>query len=345
MYRQLAVSALADIPPLVKTFAADLGWAVSGVCTIERPGGGTPFSMSAGSYSAGGGVVAPRGQHRYLDVGNDTVYRLKPRVFAPRLLGDYNQGWEPGNPTLLHLIGGVEAGSAYIVVVVEFGFNDYRHIYIGNMVKIGDYAGGEVLSATNNNVRPRNDNEYPFNGYYRSEIRALFSNTTSGNANVYPDDFNDAFNTADLNLRSGAVKIEHADNPNTWRYFSNIRTSGALQGREIGGGYTDGIHDYEVAKAFAPFAGSAVLVTPTLWCSHAPVGNVFDNRFIPVGHPAGVRMVNMRDLTPGQEIEVGTEKWRVFPEFSKRESFTVPRVGTAYPPFETSRNNGYAYRV
>lgn len=342
MYSQYAISSVAEVPPLIKAFAANLGWTTSGVCILTRPGGGETFSVTAGTaMDQQSGYQAPRGMHHWIEVSHATVYRFNPRAYMPRLNGDYNLGWDTATPTKLHLMGGEEEDTAYIAAVVECGFNLYRHIYIGNIVKIGDYQGGECVSLNNNARYPRDVNNFPFQIYDAYDTRFLFSQSNGFNANYFPEVSNAENNVPDRHMRCGGVKIQHADNPNTWRYFTDF---GGFQAKEVLGGWRDGPQDFQVAKAHCSFAGATMLVPVNLWVSHIAQPSRYDARFIPIGHPAGARMVNMRDLGPGNEIEVGNKHWRVFPEFSKRDTWSTAR-GTAWAAYESTGHQGLAYLV
>ena len=66
-------------------------------------------------------------------------------------------------------------------------------------------------------------------------------------------------------------------------------------------------------------------------------GNDFDDLFGYLGEFADVRSVNVRAMSEGEEITVGTDTWKCFPRLRKLASYTsqfVPGSGWA----------GWAYR-
>ena len=142
--------------------------------------------------------------------------------------------------------------------------------------------------------------------------------------------------------QSGGVHAVHANNANSWRRsFAAAHDLIEFLDTEVYGGFKDDINDGFVAFGISPFAGSSILTPINLYAPRNPGVGV---GFAPMGRPAGVRMVNMRDLNPGSQIVVGAVNWRVFPAFSKNASVNPgnPTAGN-YPTFESSHYVGYAY--
>lgn len=318
MYQQFAVAAVTDVPAVIATFAQSIGWTIPAANTVQRPGGGEQFAISASITGAGTSL-----RHR---VFVTRVSNPAHRVFteSPMLNGSAAGPAIP-SPSKLHMIGGL-LPEPYIAAVIEYGFNLYRHIYIGNMEKLGAYSGGEVISAnlpnfsgsTSNFTLDHNTNRYLFCGR------------------------NDVYATAADN---GGVNVVHADNPNPWRTFKAAWSlAGTIGGTvpseaSVLGGYTDGPNDPYLSHAKSAYAGSQVLVPINLWC---PKGVNPDMRYVPIGRPAGVRQIRMDGLDPGSSVEVGNKVWRVFPELSKKILQAVSR-GTYYAAEESSYFAGLAY--
>lgn len=317
-YSEQVATTNSEIPPLIAAFASARGWTVSGT-QITRPGGGLPISISAVdsdkiSISAIGG-------------GGGTIkfpYRNGPSEGSPLIV----------QPTKIHLFGNETPWDEepWIAVVVECGYNAYRHIYIGNMEKVGNYTGGEVIGTNGF----REDYRYHSGGnisYNSDDLRYLFS--------AYHVEFTDN--------DCGGVNIVHADNATNWRVFNGPANSSPkddFTGDEVLGGAMDSISSGLLHKGISDYAGSNILIPFNLYACDS-VGIQDDVRFRPIGYPPGVRMINMQGLDPGQSIQVGNVNWRVFPEFSKRNNTTVP-YGTSnpdgyYPPYETSFMLGLAY--
>lgn len=330
MYSTYNISALAEIPPLVKAFAALNGWTTSGVCVVTRPGGGKSFSMYAEpdmAFDSGRAKALA-----IVEVGSNPLRGVRthlpiwgggPTLAEPNILF----------PTKLYLFGGEEEGQAYISGVIECGFNAYRHFYIGNMVKLGDYTGGEVISM--------NCGAYAWQGTYAEinygtsgQVRYLFS----AHQNRAIDD------TQFGGTRfSGGVNVVHADNPNSWRSFYAFMNGGQpYYDYQVFGGSRDGPNDGFAAKARSNYAGAQILVPINLFCPDSTQAH-YDVRFRPIGYPAGVRIISMENLAQGQELEVGNKHWRAFPEFSKWPERLITNEGSGWVRRESSYRAGIAH--
>ena len=331
-YSEQTVTAVGDIPALIAAFAAARGWTVAGT-TVTRPGGGRSFVITAS-------ITGTKNQQHRVFV-KDTA--------APTQRGCWTQmPWVDGvsgdpfvlTPTKVHLFGDDDpwGEEPWIACVIECGFNHYRHIYIGNIVKIGNYTGGEVICA----------NSYTF--YYSGG-----SGTRGYNINDNQYLFSCMHERTQAALDNvGGANIVHADNATPWRRFNgptsnNSETS--FNGTEIFGGAQDGINSGLVWRGLSDFAGTNILVPVNLYVpDSAKFGS--DVRYRPVGFVPGVRMIDMRGVEPGESIQVGNDNWRVFPEFSKRSQTTMGYgtgrpdggAGGYYPAYETSYMLGLAYR-
>jgi hypothetical protein len=314
MYNQVTVAAVSDIPGVISSFAASAGWSVAAGNKITRPAGGIQWEIYAGTDSDIG----------VRDVANPTTRKCFTR--SPKMNGTVGAPFVP-LPSKVHLFGAL-LPQPYIAAVIEYGFNLYRHLYIGNMEKLGEYGGGEVISAS----LPWQSGD--FNTFPSTYRRAAYP--FSGRQRIFAQ--------AD----SGGVNIIHADNPNTWRQFFSGYDS--YEGgfpifdkftNDVGvfGGFNDGVNDGYVANGIADYAGAELLVPVNLWAVRAGGANPF---FSAIGRPAGVRMVNMTNLEPAQVNPVGTDNWHCFPVFRKNQSGSQAR-GSAWTAEESSYMVGYAY--
>jgi len=329
-YLEQAVATVADIPAAIVAFAEARGWTVGGLAPqseITRPGGGKTFSIAAGGTATRPSVfvTATDGSGMFA------------RIYSPRRNGTQNAPIVLA-PTKLHLFGNeapfTEENPPYVAVAIEFGFNNFRHLYIGNMVKMGDYEGGEIISA-NQYAEPvnSNTNNPSFTSVYH---KYLFS-------------ANHAHQT-DAGIGAGGVNIEHVDNAQPWRYFDgptgtiNMYTN--FNGREVFGGWQDVINSSLASSGIASYSASNILVPVNLY---VPVsgGMGSDYRFRPIGHVPGVRLVRMDGIDPGEQIEVANKNWMVFPEFSRDLRQNSPRDNSLgfYWDYETSYLCGLAYAM
>jgi hypothetical protein len=245
-------------------------------------------------------------------------------------------------PTKIHLIGKLAGGSSnpsesFIAGVIEYGFNLYRHFYLGHIEKITAFDGGELTTGsafqvTGKSTRTVNymdngDTYYPF----------------SANTNVNGDAGN------------GGAYINHVANAVPWRMFSSAAGVGGQTidtflatygGAMILGGIKDGINTGYLACGKSPFAAAQVMAPVNLYIGKRIASAQY---FQAVGRAAGARMVNMEDLEPGVEVSVGTQLWRVFPVFSKTSAksttYVINTPSNGFPPTNTSYFMGMAYKV
>lgn len=321
-YQEIAVASVADIPAAVYNFATSHGWVSGGVNTIHAPGSLENFvwtSNISGTNNQNKDVIVTR---------TGPAHRALCR--SPKLFNgsSVNNPIVP-NPSKLHCFAGL-LPQPYLAIVIEFGFNLYRHIYCGMMEKLGSYDGGEVLSCNNAyQTYATGSNKHDDNQFLFSARHAL-GDSGMGAAND-----------------KGGVSVIHPSNPNPWRQFSGVNFAtnlvDQLTENVVFGGYNDGPLDSILARAKSSYAGSAVLVPFNLYC---PRGNLAAANFAPIGRPAGVRAVRMDGLDPGKTVQVGSEVWRCFPEMRKSSSLSTPNRGSstsAWPIDETSYYAGLAY--
>lgn len=323
-YLEQAVGNLAAIPAIVSSFAAARGWAV-GSGTIQCPDGltyGFDVTQTATTQSLAVYDTANPARRATTRLLNTAGTQSAPVILMP---------------TKIHLFGndapydsdGPDA--PYIAIVIECGYNHYRHLYLGKLVKLGEYGGGDVITG----------NQFQTGG---------LSATSPASASAHSDNHRRLFaarNTSSAGDDVGGVLIEHEANPTPWRGFrastTNSNPNLNLNGSEVMGGHGDAFNDGLVKRGVVPFTGSNVLIPINLLIPN-PGG--LEVRFVPIGVPPGLRMCDVRSIVPGADIEVGNDTWKVFPEFSKQPSTTVQRLNNGYWwDNETSHNLGYAYRL
>lgn len=336
-YQENVISNLSDIPPLVYAFANTVGFVVTGTTA-------TPLIRNP-NY---GGVGVPGGLTFALTVANsapnsDLVWTAtssiggitpSSRIRSPILATD-GAPTTPitSTPTKVFLIG-MLTPQPYLAIVVEYGYNLHRHLYLGFMEKIGPYLGGEVLSAENGPVASSSS-----------------STTNLMSASVKTHLFSSHQSLFTPVQGAGGVHVSHADNANAWRSFYNDNSvigaidSAVFDGSEAMGGFGDAINDPLVAKSINALTGSSLLHPINLYATQPVTGAM---RFRPIGRPAGVRLCNIRDIEAQAISTISTETWRIFAATSKQDSDDEPRAGTTsgvrYRKSESSGHLGYAYR-
>lgn len=320
------ITAISEIPALVEAFATTVGWDVATGPVIRHPDyegggpGGLAFTLS---------VSVAGLNHDLIWTNGANSARIRSPILATEGAPTVGVAQLPTKVSLVSML----TPQPYLAIIVEYGTNVYRHLYLGFMEKIGDYAGGEVISGCGGIDTPYNGSNFwwrPFSNAF------LFG----------------ASQTIRSKAQSGGVHVDHLDNATAWRSFrlagadpsSNFDTS-TFDGSEAIGGYSDNINDHYVAKGKSSIAGASLLVPVNLMISQKPTGSL--TRLVPIGHPAGVRMINLENLDSATMITIGGETWRVFAA-TRRSAETVMNrpggTGTRYRLAESSHYLGYAYR-
>lgn len=316
-YQTNAISAITDIPALVHAFATTIGLTVTGTTSapiVARPGAGTiAFRLDAAISGY---------DHSLTWTCQDPVATSKAKIVSPKMYGTTAVPLV-SLPSRVHLFG-KSSPKAFLAIVVEYTDNLFRHLYFGTMAAAGSYTGGEIISGASFRSSP-NAYDYPMS--FRPAHNYLFS----ARGRLFP--------IAD----SGGLRVVHAGNPTPWRRFYgsvNYLPSVDMGNGVALGGFSDDLNDGYVARGRSPFSGVSILVPCNLMASMPLTG---DSYYVPLGRPAGIRMVNMQDLDPGSTLALGADQWRVFPVFSKSSSQTVLQASGGWGAGETSYFVGYAY--
>lgn len=335
---EFEVNALSLIPALVAGAARQVGWradeTASGVYftspNYQGTGqeGGAQFVLNATAASAVDHRLTARLSKDANLFGSIANMQSPVRANAD----DYRQ-FARLDPTKLYVISMLEP-EPFIAIVVEYGYNQFRHLYLGNMERIGQYGGGEVISACNGPNAIRNPN-VTSGTYY-----------TAGNNSCYLFSANQQLWSI---ASSGGVNIESAENAVPFRVFRDKGkptqgVSANCDGTMAFGGFADNYNDAYVQKGLSSIAGATVFTPCNLVLDR--IGSEGVN-FIPIGHPSGVRMVNLANSDAQYTTEIGTERWHVFAALRRRNDIrhTYQNINQSrWPVEETSYYLGYAYR-
>lgn len=306
-YQEYAITSLSEIPNLFTQFAQGLGWQVSYSPEYRFRIPDDPTAVNWRIYANESDA-----QHKYLFIdAPDESEQMRGGIRSPRLAPMPSGGvYTPSTPTKLHMLGGFD-GAPWLVAIIEYGFNSYRHLYVGYMEKIGDYTGGEVVCGcdflpyyvSSSQSATRSPYHYSYD-YMHKYLFSWYNNM--------PSDW------------AGGVRINHPDNPNAYRTFRSGNVSYVGWGNTpypvtgVIGGFRDGVNDGYLARANVSYAGSVILVPINLYVGAE------GNWLIPIGRPAGVRMVNMRNIEPGASITIANDTWRCFPMFRKTDYSNGP---------------------
>lgn len=337
-YSEYLITSISEIPALVHAFATSLGFSVGGTTAnpeLRHPNymgagpGGMTFRMSVVTSGAAHDLLW---QATASIAGQAPTARIRSPIFATNAAPTVAL---TQNPTKLHLMG-MLSPEPYIAAVVEYGYNLYRHLYLGFMEKIGDYEGGEVLGSQNGPVVT--STSVTLDLLSRQQKNHIFSGRQM------------LWNPA-TTPGGGGVHVLHDDNDNEWRHFYNPRNlygaidSAVFDGSEVLGGYGDSINDPLIARGMNRLAGLDVMVPVNLYAPQPVTGAI---RFRPIGHPTGVRLCNLKDLEAAAVNTIGAETWRIFAATCRRDSDSEPRAGTTtaqrYRQYESTGYLGIAYR-
>lgn len=327
-YQEYSITTLDDVPALVRSFAANMGWNVVGG-NLRHPNydGAGPGGLAFEIYTVSNSL------------NHDLFFRCttdpsrSARIRAPIWSTTVTPftGYKVA-PTKLFLIGMLDP-EPYIAVVVEFGYNLYRHLYLGYMEKQGTYGGGSVLGAcTGVEVSVNGTPHFKDKGYLHYLFQGHQRMTSAS--------------------EGGGVEVIQADIPNPWRNFRDINGAPSTtlmpnvnDNTCAYGGFGDDLNDNYVYKGKSSIAGANVLV-PINCAVVRHIGTDF--RLKPIGIPTGVRMINIQEIEPQAQIEVGGDNWYVFAAISKNADAYGNRrpneEGNRYRISESSYYLGYAYR-
>lgn len=323
-YQTEAVTAMTDIPALVAAFADAEGWTVD-VTSPNAPIFTLPTTDTLIDWQLTAAVSGV--DHTLTWTANGSaVPTSSANTRSPKLAPASGTTPDVPPPATLHMfISPAPAEEPYLAIVIEYLPNLFRHLYLGRMERLGDYAGGEVIAATQNPMAS-STSTIDYNNF--DHVQHLFTSRS------------DVWSST----QCGGVHIDHADNPDPWRKFRGQNTGGitSLPSDAVLGGANDGINDGYLANGESNFAGLNPLISINLYAVKPITG---DCSFIPIGRPAGVRLVNMRNLDPGDSIEIASTTWRVFPGMAKSAEVDMPRDASHgnWRTFETSHYIGYAY--
>lgn len=330
-YQEHVINSHAEILPLIKPFADSVGW----VTTLD--GANPVLTYTGGDAPIPYKLVAGSSSHSFPTLVWEPVGvtgAKKATMVAPIFATDAapSSPFSPA-PTKVFLISAMTP-QPYFAIVVEYGFNLMRHLYFGYMEKVGDYTGGEVVSAVNgyNGIGGAANLSYLELANYG--CKWLFSG--GGTADLPQDE-------------RGGVMVTHANNPNPWRHFAlggptTTNSDNSFPDDAALGGFRDAINDGYLARGENSIGNANPLVPIELLIVRKNAG---DTLFRPIGRPAGVRMLNLKGLETYGQVTLGSDVWHWFPAISKQQAINSPRAGTSngfWRKQQTSYQLGYAYK-
>lgn len=346
-YSVSAITSLTEIPSLVSAFASQLGFATTdggATSTVRHPTYSGAKTFTIGTLMDGTGLSRRERVTLELDVPDANLAAAESPKLNPSG-GNTVASVVVVQPTALHLFGELQgdesdAGGSFIAGVIEYGFNLYRHFYLGYVEKITAYDGGEVITGSSQGYTTLGSSSSAWTALSNGECRLPFS----------------AVNTN--STQNGGLHVDHPGASQPWYTFNTgtnpgntveASVSAANGNRVVIGGYRDSINSGYLTAAQSPYSGAQILVPINLYIGKREGAQQL---FQPVGAPAGVRMVHMENLEPGAQISIGSSVWRVFPIFAKSDDPTLPSAGSLgassfyrFAVSNTSHYVGMAYRA
>lgn len=313
--QEVPITSIADIPALAATFAAANGWAVSG--TSQEPVFRRADDAAALSFrlvASGAGVT----QRLTLDGSFNGVVSVTSRaaITVPVIKSGSSGAAQAANR--LTMIAGA---GPYLAIVVGFNGGYWRHLYLGNLLKIGNYTGGEIIGGSSFQVSRTGTGTI---AYDAPDYAHLFSANADADRTV-----------------CGGVRISHNDNSVGWREFRRNAvswTDSFFDPAMVLGGWQDAINSGTVARGNSSYAGRSILTPINLFAASG------GKNLIPIGTVPGIRMIDIRDIDPATSFAIGSETWRVFPAFRKSGA-GVSSYEDGIALDESSFRLGYAYRT
>lgn len=307
-FSQQSIAAMTDIPPLVDTFAVAQGWTTSvngsqRVLTNPVTGYQIGIDTQSGTYDTEIVLEA--------DPLNGSPPLRFARANQPHLAGSLNNP-DISDPTQLFLFGGTENGQPYIAGVIEFGFNNYRHFYIGTLNKYGVYTGGDVMAANFHRINQDDNrftlsitgNKFMFNGY-----QDRLSTEDTGIIRVVETEIQTQFPSQEL--------FEFDQDP-----IASSRDTNPIAGRVFGGNQ-DRVNSVYTHNAQSHFAAASLIGAPNMYLAFSNT----PDRYLPLGYVSGARLINVANIEPGTQITIAGVNWRVFPEFRRTSEEVISGGG------------------
>lgn len=208
------------------------------------------------------------------------------------------------------------SGGTYVHVIIEFSAGQYRHFSFGLIDKRGTWTGGSYAVAHHwDNSASNNDAPLDTRHTFLWEARHTFTNGEPGTLHVEDLPGQNASSQWGIFWAGTAPGNDSNSNPRV----------------NIVGGVRDGPNTIFTFFGAADSNGFVPLVEiPLFYRNLSPS----PDEWYLLGYAPGVRLVNMRNLSPAEEIVIGSNTWKIFPWVRKR--FQQDNN-------EESHNHGIAY--
>lgn len=200
--------------------------------------------------------------------------------------------WGAGPYTAYHFFVGDEDGNEYCHVSVEISASVYRHFVLGELVKYGTYTGGVYHDFAQPGLSdPFNMNNGDWGGHH-------------------------AICDANSGVVTAMIWVDYDARPSpNWQ---PVLASGNQATANVCLGGTRSTSMFAAFHALADQAWN--LRTPLLPANYfvTRAGSLLS----PIGRIPNYRLVNMRNIVPGEIITYGSDEWMIFPYWNR---FSTPQ--------------------
>lgn len=332
-YLQTTASSVLDILTKISSFAVSLGWTVArSDYWIQNPLATNPTRRYILTLNKSGNDYLHFCTELHLtDAFPNNIYNFRSlsintgldALAQPERSSLSRTNLKTQGPYVNLYLFGATSPVDYIHVVIEIAAGVYRHIHVGRLIKKGTWVGGDystgtyIEQASNYPSFPTSSqHKVPFsekadlqddNGSsMRCESSSLPNYSTSGTTRSNKYLF--YFYASDLNSKVGTGIILES---------SGVPSSACLAGT----------WDYTVNT----FNSRASLTRINHFVSdQGPIWRY-------VGEVADLRVLNIAAFAPGEEFTIGSDVWKIFPLYCKKDDPSTPAT-------EQSKNYGWAYK-
>jgi hypothetical protein len=219
-------------------------------------------------------------------------------------------------------------------LTIRYGFNQYRHVYMGTLHSIGNVGFVDVIGGSNSGYRYGGRSEPSY--FKGSEgLRPIFMYINS--SDYYED-------RLEVNRRGG-VYVVHSDLTQAVKPFKDSEIVSVSDWPDH---FT--LCRYHLSSgvdelcSLPPVPGGSVLIPYPMYVIEGQEENL---KIYPLGTVKGVRYVNLNNLNPEEERVVGVNNWKMFPELSKQSQHKWEKKdeNNYVFPFSYSYETGVAVRV
>tara|TARA_R110000796_G_scaffold93934_5_gene198599 strand:- start:1148 stop:2176 length:1029 start_codon:yes stop_codon:yes gene_type:complete len=213
-----------------------------------------------------------------------------------------------------------DSGPAYVHVVVEITSEVFRHFGWGTLEKFNDWTGGEYAYAS---YQDRQTNSSAIDTVSHPMFDGIANNSTTAetrkNTTIHAEGLpHQGVNEKWLNHAGGALTDTDTDNQDTAGEIRRL-SQGGFRGGPL----------YPLMQFRSDVATGHIPLTPLqIWTSDF----VSDFSWY-LGQVPDVRMIDIFNFSPGQEVTIGSDVWVIFPQGRRTEDAVSDRTyysGIAY---------------